>query len=281
MHGCRGETTGSVTKRVGSLVNNAKRLAKNKMSFYTKTNRLHKLIGSEKWQEVLEFVRVNPREASKQAGVYSMEPGFFDGKHDSRLLPIHYACALQPPPDVIAALSSIHLDGLASRESYFGRMPLHVACLKNISLQCIQELLRPYPMACLVQDRFGRLPLHYALSNGAPFEVVQELVDTSPMSARIKEKNGWLPLHVACHMGMSDSILLLLLDAYPNGAISRNRRGLPPKVPTELLKEHLDRHQLDPDALSSTDSSKSDDDQGHQRIDITRPFQPILQAYIA
>lgn len=281
MHGCRGETTVSVTKRVGSLVNNATRLAKNKISFYAKTNKLHKLIGSEKWQEVTEFLRVNPREASRQAGVYSVEPGYFDGKHDSRLLPIHYACALQPPPGVLATLSAIHLDGLASRESYFGRLPLHVACLKNASLQCIQELLRSYPIACLVQDRFGRLPLHYALSNGAPFEVVQELVETSPNSARIKEKNGWLPLHVACHMGMPDSILLLLLNVHPNGAMTKNRRGLPPKLPTDLLEEHLARHQLDIEAVSSTDSSRSEDDQGHQRIDITRPFQPILQAYIA
>ncbi len=93
---------------------------------------------------------------------------------------------------------------LASKESGYGRVPLHIACHSNASLESIQILVSHRPSASIEQDNIGRVPLHYALSNGASYEIVKLLLNAATqvagaqgaeMICAMADFGGWLPIH--------------------------------------------------------------------------------------
>ena len=116
------------------------------------------LISHEDWNLVLMECKMWPKDASK----WTHRSGFFDGEHDSRVLPIHMACALQCPPDVVDALVECYPMGIKLREEAFQRLPLHVACQTNAPIETIEALIHHYPEATRAKDCIGRLPIHYA-----------------------------------------------------------------------------------------------------------------------
>merc|ERR1719469_54358 len=183
-------------------------------------------------------------------------------KGNLRFLPIHKACVLQPPPDLVTALLSSYPDGAKSADqdgwlpihcaAFYGasqevidaliqvhpkgahckdeegRLSLHYACLKGASLNTVTSLLQCYPKGATSKDDEGRLPIHHACSKGAPPDVISALLSSSPKSAASKDDQGRLPLHHACRKNPNNDIIELLLKAYPKGAqIKDDQEKLP------------------------------------------------------
>lgn len=184
------------------------------------------LISHEDWQLVLMESKMWPRDAAK----WTVREGFFDGEHDSRVLPIHMACALQCPPDVVDALVECYPQGVRLREEAFQRTPLHVACQTNAPVETIEALIHHYPEACRVKDSIGRLPIHYACSHDAPSSVIEILLREFPASAGCGDDNGWMPLHVACRRGVSLYVIERLLDCLPQSADMATNKGSTPLI---------------------------------------------------
>eukprot|EP00957_Ditylum_brightwellii_P067156 5097393-Ditylum_brightwellii.AAC.1 len=94
-----------------------------KFSIHSGSNKINRYILSEDWSAVKSRCEMHPREAA----VWTKRVGFFDGEHESRILPIHQACALHAPKDVIDALIKAYPKGVQALETSFMRNTLHVA----------------------------------------------------------------------------------------------------------------------------------------------------------
>jgi len=198
------------------------------------------LIANEDWEMAKMEARANPKEVK----IASKLIGFFEGVHDSCVLPLHQACALQPPADVVELLCQIYSLGLGIAEPTFDRLPLHVACqtMGSTSFEVIQILLDWNPEAAKHKDKFGRLPIHYACSHGASSDVVALLLQAFPASASVCDKNGWLPIHVACRYGDDKEVVCQLLKAWPDSLDVPTRGG---NTPLSCAKKvHDDRHEI-------------------------------------
>jgi len=109
-----------------------------------------------------EAVKVECEAHPKNATVWSTRVGFFDGEHESHVLPIHSAAALCAPKDAIEALALANPDGVKAKETSFKRLPLHIACQSHAPEDVVSTLLSFYPQGAADTDVLGRLPLHYA-----------------------------------------------------------------------------------------------------------------------
>jgi len=187
-----------------------------------KTSDLSKALASENWTRALSLVKSKPDTAK----VWNGRPGFFEGIKHAEVLPIHEACAnSETPIELIEAIIQAHPEGLQLKESAYKRLPIHIACRKNASIDVVTLLLEHYPDGALIADTLGRLALHYALSNGANDEVIGTLLNKKPGSARGTDRRGWLPLHVACSVGASTKVIAMILEAYPEGSVIQTNRG--------------------------------------------------------
>lgn len=77
-----------------------------------------------------------------------------------RFLPIHSACALNPPASFLRKLVSAYSDGPRTLDDQ-GLLPLHYACGARCSRETIYSLLMNFPQAALKEDPNGMLPMHY------------------------------------------------------------------------------------------------------------------------
>ena len=178
-------------------------------------------IASFQWDRAISLVQKDP----KLAKVWTLRLGFYEGKHDSEVLPLHETCTGTAPTPVARALVQAYPDAVRLTESAYQRLALHCACRKHANSEIIALLLDVYPAATLVPDKLGRLPLHYALSNGADDVVVEQLLRAGPNSARGLDHRGWTPLHVACSSGASFQVVQRLLMLYPDAAVIRTEKG--------------------------------------------------------
>ena len=113
-------------------------------------------------------------------------------------------------------------------DSQFKRLPLHIACQTNASVETIQVLLDRHPEGARTRDSLGRLALHYACSHSAPVDVVAALLKSFVGGAAMGDKNGWTALHVACRVGESPEVINELIKAYPDGIAEKTNKGSTP-----------------------------------------------------
>ena len=109
-----------------------------------------------------------------------------------------------------------------------GRLPLHLAAIRNSSHSVVSALLSDYPEAATVADSVGRLPLRYAVEHNDSDEVIIALLKTHPAAAEVAEKSGRLPLHFAIANSRSDTVIAALLEAYPASARAADENGYLP-----------------------------------------------------
>eukprot|EP00957_Ditylum_brightwellii_P185480 14122500-Ditylum_brightwellii.AAC.1 len=106
------------------------------------------------------------------ASIWGNAVAFFGNKYDSRVLPLHRICSLQPPVDVVKSLIDAYPHAISAKETVFQRLPIHIAIQYEASADVIKLLLSCYPMGAMIKDNLGRLPLHYAMSHGTSADVV-------------------------------------------------------------------------------------------------------------
>eukprot|EP00568_Trieres_chinensis_P016612 CAMPEP_0183320058 /NCGR_PEP_ID=MMETSP0160_2-20130417/65282_1 /TAXON_ID=2839 ORGANISM="Odontella Sinensis, Strain Grunow 1884" /NCGR_SAMPLE_ID=MMETSP0160_2 /ASSEMBLY_ACC=CAM_ASM_000250 /LENGTH=266 /DNA_ID=CAMNT_0025486667 /DNA_START=157 /DNA_END=955 /DNA_ORIENTATION=- len=184
----------------------------------------------EDWSAVKTHCELHPRDAK----VWTKRVGFFDGEHESQVLPIHQAVALYAPRDVIERIATTYPEGVRSKETAFKRLPVHIACQSGASADVVSALLSFYPEGAQVKDTLGRLPIHYACSNGASAEVVEALLAAYLWAAAAQDIHSWLPIHVACHFGASTEVVRALLNAFPDSIQARTEKG---STPLKLIQK--------------------------------------------
>mmetsp|Transcript_19599 Transcript_19599/g.28893 ORF Transcript_19599/g.28893 Transcript_19599/m.28893 type:complete len:242 (-) Transcript_19599:67-792(-) len=195
-----------------------------KFPLISSSNKLNQHILNEDWYAVKSRCEQRPREAA----MWTKRVGFFDGEHESRVLPIHQACALRAPKDVIHALLIAYPKGVQALETEYKRLPLHIACQNGCKADVIELLLSYDPLCAQMEDILGRVPIHYICCNGADPDVIDHLLSPDPATATIADRAGWLPLHVACQMGVSTESMQKLLSANPSAVTAKTAKGSTP-----------------------------------------------------
>ena len=178
---------------------------------------LFRLILKKDWEGVAGRLGTFPDEAS----TWIVTKGYTG---DLRFLPLHKACVLNPPPQIIEALIKAFPDGVA-RADQDGWLPLHCACFYNAPAASIDELIRADTKATTKKDDDGRLPLHYACLKGAPESVVGALLQANVKGALVKDNDGRMPLHHACSKVASDGVIETLVRLGPKAAQSKDNNG--------------------------------------------------------
>ena len=191
-------------------------------------NRLVPKIVEKDWDYVIDRTVLCPGEVSEwiEVNLYGTT---------ERLLPLHIACCLCPPTNVIDALLKADFETVSLQDAN-GRLPLHMACdVERSSIGVVKKLLHAYPKGAHVKEmRFGFLPLHAACCKGKQrvnenvnkedrnsdlqHEIVKELVRVHPNGIKEKDNKGWSPLAVACRTGVTLQVIQTLLNEYPNAA---------------------------------------------------------------
>lgn len=187
------------------------------------TTDLSDLISHEDWNLVNMYLKSSYSHLA--ASKWTTVQGFFDGEFDSRVLPIHQACALCPPKEVVEKLCRCYPEGLKLKEDAFNRLPLHIACLTNAPVEVVESLLRNYPDGARCKDSIGRLPIHYACAHDVEEEIIEMLLRAFPASAGCSDNNGWLPLHVACRRGLSVNVVRQLINCFPPSVDMPTKKG--------------------------------------------------------
>ncbi|KAL7546753.1 hypothetical protein ACHAWF_010083 [Thalassiosira exigua] len=132
---------------------------------------LYESVGRSDWDGAVDACRRRPIEAAtwvirrKRRKAASIDPATGrvvpdDGDVLWKFLPLHSACALDPPPAAIRALIRAHPDGPRTLDGQ-GLLPLHYACGARCSRESLYVLLMAFPRAALREDPNGMLPLHY------------------------------------------------------------------------------------------------------------------------
>ena len=193
-------------------------------------------LSDEDWEKASVAAHLDPRQARQ----WSVRHGFFDGIKDSSVLPLHEVVMRNAPLETVLAILRAYPQATGSRESSFGRLPLHCACRQNVKLEVVRMLLEENNGACLIPDNLGRLPIHYALSNGAGADVVSLLLHVQPNAARGYDEMGWTPLHVACSVGAPPEIIQTVLTAFPDAIVMKTSKGNTPEKCLSKAMAHRD-----------------------------------------
>ena len=133
---------------------------------------LYEAIGKSDWKGATNLAELRPDEASTWVVRYKRDPNGnrVTGPNDIlwRFLPVHSACALNPPATFLRTLLQSYPNGARTLDDQ-GLLPLHYACGASCSREVLYVLLMSFPQAALKEDPNGMLPLHY-LAQWGPSE---------------------------------------------------------------------------------------------------------------
>lgn len=112
-------------------------------------------------------------------------------------------------------------------------LPLHSACARQPPYDTLVALLNAYSDAAKCVDDQGMYALHYACGNQADESVIRLLLNTFVKAASIPDPRGMLPLHYTACWGPSSTalaqgVLTLLIKAYPAALTTRDHDGNTP-----------------------------------------------------
>ena len=124
-----------------------------------------------------------------------------------------------------AVIKPLITEEAAKTKDEDGKLPLHVAVVKNTSPEMVQLIVDKYPQAAMQPDSYGFLALHKALSFKATDAVIKIVLVANPDAVAEKDKHGSLPLHTATLRFASDSVFAFLVDCYPDACKTKNSSG--------------------------------------------------------
>ena len=154
--------------------------------------RLYEAITNEDWDEAIDAVKSAPAEA--RTWVVRHHP---DGEIMWRFLPLHSACARQPPVELVSALLDAYRPAASTCDDQ-GLYPLHYAAGNQASSAVIKTLLLNHPDATAEADPTGMLPLHYLAKWGPSDKLCLDiLLLTNQKAALDKTEEGETALELA------------------------------------------------------------------------------------
>ncbi|KAL7554860.1 hypothetical protein ACHAWF_018409 [Thalassiosira exigua] len=110
---------------------------------------LHNLVRKEDWTLATELLQSKP----DLAETWHCISRLYGGRYDGEALPIHAACALNPPASFVEMLAVLYPQGLVEKDKSFGRVPLHVACRSVADSSVIKVLCDKDPKCVEMRDR--------------------------------------------------------------------------------------------------------------------------------
>jgi ankyrin repeat protein len=146
----------------------------------------------------------------------------------------------RPPIDVIETLIFHAPETLRNKDSRYGMLPLHCACVYGASLEVLNLLLQADPESVRTKDRLNRTPSQlmrefrrYRYGNGTnehDEDVANNGINyfTEYYNAlQINSLNALL-LHRACACGFSVHLIKLLLSSFPESSSIQDDNGMTP-----------------------------------------------------
>lgn len=112
---------------------------------------------------------------------------------DNGNTPLHRACQLDPPVDILRVLQ----DAVTQTNS-LGATPLHIAASHRCNARALRELIALYPGALCQCSRIGRTPIHYACMSYRGLDLVafQVLLEKTLDESRRKQQEQELEQEV-------------------------------------------------------------------------------------
>jgi len=166
---------------------------------------LAKLVIDRAWDDVIERCQ-NLKYAREATTWMTTTVKLGDGTEEEwRRLPIHEVCRLNPPKAAVVAIikavsrlvsKGVNLQengGTRSRESWYSRSPVHIACSEGASSRVVEALLEHDPKVAQVMDKDGNLPLHLAYLNGADTDVISVVLRAYPEGVFVSNFAGSTP----------------------------------------------------------------------------------------
>ncbi len=171
---------------------------KSDLGFYNPDD-LYQCIARSDWDGALLAIEREP----KQSRAWVSQPSDDNQINDTdlvRFLPLHSACARDPPLDVIIGLLSCYPQGAKVADDN-GMLPLHYACANHASPAVIGLLLLHNSGGNNVRvDMSGSLPIHLAAQFGVSSpEVMDMLLAGNPSLACANDNDENTPLELAIH----------------------------------------------------------------------------------
>lgn len=164
------------------------------VDYDNKVTDVYRFISNSQWEDAFHALKQNPIEAKTWVVRYNED----DKKGLMwRFLPLHSACARQPPEYIVKALIDSYPSGTELCDDQ-GKYALHYAAANQASAAVIQLLTDAFPNAATTSDPEGKLPLHWMAIEG-PLEVkaVQILTLATKKLVDIMDDDGYTPLDYA------------------------------------------------------------------------------------
>eukprot|EP00561_Arcocellulus_cornucervis_P013856 CAMPEP_0185801222 /NCGR_PEP_ID=MMETSP1322-20130828/1318_1 /TAXON_ID=265543 /ORGANISM="Minutocellus polymorphus, Strain RCC2270" /LENGTH=553 /DNA_ID=CAMNT_0028496911 /DNA_START=230 /DNA_END=1891 /DNA_ORIENTATION=+ len=154
--------------------------------------RLYEAITNEDWDAAIAAVASAATEA--RTWVVRHHP---DGTIMWRFLPLHSACARQPPAALVSALLDAYRPAAATCDDQ-GLYPLHYAAGNQASSAVVKTLLLNHPAATAAADPTGLLPLHYLAKWGPADKLCLDILLLTNQDAVLERtEEGETPLQLA------------------------------------------------------------------------------------
>lgn len=197
---------------------------------------LYEAICNCDWDLAVESVRKNPEEARTWV-VRHYQDNEEEGEEKEimwRFLPIHSACARDPPAFVISALLKAYPDGAHCVDDQ-GMYALHYACGNQASREVIRLLLVANSMAAKCADPRGMLPIHYLACWGpSTVSIIDMVMVANRDVGKAQDNDGNTPLDLAMEGDYPerDQVVIVLKRWLEKTLSSRNLTSGTPERPT-------------------------------------------------
>lgn len=175
--------------------------------------------------------------APKEVVLYliSENPHAVGVKASDGTYPLHKACGNLQPLEIIEKLVECGKEEILQAVSKYDLWtPLHFATRHKPAPGVIPYLLELYPEAAKVCSNHGRLPLHHACWSRKPLSDIESLMSVYPDGVMCLNDEKSLPLHNACHRQSSIDVIQYLVKCFPEGV---TYRSLENKTPLEYALE--------------------------------------------
>jgi hypothetical protein len=172
--------------------------SKLEVDFDKNITKLYEAITSCRWNDAIAIAKSSPKEAATWVVRYYETEDQEEGNEIMwRFLPIHSACARQPPAAVISALLQAYPDGAKCIDDQ-GMYALHYACGNQASREVIRLLLMTFNEAAKMKDPRGMLPIHYLACWGpSSVSVIDMVLVANRDVADVRDEDGNTPMALA------------------------------------------------------------------------------------
>mmetsp|Transcript_20919 Transcript_20919/g.29067 ORF Transcript_20919/g.29067 Transcript_20919/m.29067 type:complete len:481 (+) Transcript_20919:91-1533(+) len=218
------------------------------VDYDTNITKLYEAITNCNWDLAIATAKSSPQEAQTWVVRHYDDANAVEEEGTNimwRFLPIHSACARQPPASLLSALLKAYPDGAKCQDDQ-GMYPLHYACGNQASREIIRLLLVAFPQAAKMADPRGMMPLHYVSCWGPSTPSIVDMVMVAHRNASsIKDEDGNTPLDLALEgeYELKDEVVMSL-KRWIKTTSSATKDSSPADNPVVIEDEKSDKDQI-------------------------------------